>query len=241
MAGVRQGLHLCESFFGRKSCSKLFFFFSFGDGDFASARKQRKQKQNKARPPPFSYSLLCLTPRGASRVSPHDSGMEFRSKESGGRWKKTSKGSRMLSRERARFPRSRRRSLRRCDPLLPFPISLFSFFHSLNLFPSPSSLSTPQKKKQAWLDGRHAVVGTKCNQLLLVDVDNRSCTKVRLPPAHERGPRPAGLDSPGHGVFNASGPKGSGMHTTSVSPDGRLLACGGSDATDAQIFRIERG
>jgi hypothetical protein len=49
------------------------------------------------------------------------------------------------------------------------------------------------------------------------------------------------MDSPGHGVFNASGPKGSGMHTTAVSPDGRLLACGGADATDAQIFRIERG
>lgn len=84
-------------------------------------------------------------------------------------------------------------------------------------------------------------MGTKCNQLLLLDVDALSCTKVRLPPAHERRPRPAGMDSPGHGVFNASGPRGSGMHTTAVSPDGRLLACGGSDATDAQIFRIERG
>ena len=117
--------------------------------------------------------------------------------------------------------------------------------------PAALSLSLPlpdlppppqqQQKQQAWLDGRHAVVGTKCNQLLLLDVDARTGTKVRLPPAHERQPRPAGMDSPGHGVFNASGPKGSGMHTTAVSPDGRLLACGGSDATDAQIFRIERG
>jgi len=122
----------------------------------------------------------------------------------------------------------------------------FSFALSISLSTSPSlpSLSfssLSQQQQQAWLDGRHAVVGTKCNQLLLLDVDARSGTRVALPPAHARQPRPAGMDSPGHGVFNASGPKGSGMHTTAVSPDGRLLACGGSDATDAQIFRIERG
>ena len=129
----------------------------------------------------------------------------------------------------------------------PSSLSLFfSFALSISLSTSPSlpSLSfssLSQQQQQAWLDGRHAVVGTKCNQLLLLDVDARSGTRVALPPAHARQPRPAGMDSPGHGVFNASGPKGSGMHTTAVSPDGRLLACGGSDATDAQIFRIERG
>ena len=87
----------CVSRSSEKKVARNCFFFSFGNGDFASARKQRMQKQNKARPPPFSYSLLCLIPRGASRLSPRDSGMEFGSKESGGRWRKTSKGSRMLS------------------------------------------------------------------------------------------------------------------------------------------------
>lgn len=123
----------------------------------------------------------------------------------------------------------------------PFPLYLSNAREKKKLSTSSSPSSFSFNNLQAWLDGRHAVVGTKCNQLLLLDVDALSCAKIRLPPAHERRPRPAGMDSPGHGVFNASGPKGSGMHTTAVSPDGRLLACGGSDATDAQIFRIERG
>ena len=138
------------------------------------------------------------------------------------------------------FPRSRRRSNEKERPCLTLSPTLSRPLPAQTQ-PDLLSLPSPQQQQQAWLDGRHAVVGTKCNQLLLLDVDARTGTKVRLPPAHERRPRPAGMDSPGHGVFNASGPKGSGMHTTSVSPDGRLLACGGSDATDAQIFRIERG
>ena len=156
----------------------------------------------------------------------------------------------LLSPSLSETRRDETRSL--ASPLLPSLVdALFLFFPSRSLSLSPplsTSLSfflfpSPPKQQhhQAWLDGRHAVVGTKCNQLLLLDVDARSGTRVALPPAHARQPRPAGMDSPGHGVFNASGPKGSGMHTTAVSPDGRLLASGGSDATDAQIFRIERG
>lgn len=83
---------------------------------------------------------------------------------------------------------------------------------------------------QAWVTDQHVLVGTKCNKLLLVDAATLRMHDIELPP---KPTRPQGLLQAG------SNPQGCGIHTMATSPDGSMLAVGGSEAADCQIMHIQ--
>ena len=83
---------------------------------------------------------------------------------------------------------------------------------------------------QAWVSDTHVLVGTKCNKLICVDATTLHMHDVTLPP---KPARPQGVSA-----FNNSG-SGCGIHAMAVSPDGSMLAVGGSDPSDCQIMQIQ--
>ena len=80
---------------------------------------------------------------------------------------------------------------------------------------------------QAWVSDQFVVVGTKCNKLLCVDAATLHMHNIPLPPKPAR-PR----DLPPSGT-------NCGIHSLAVSPDGSMLAVGGSDPSDCQIYQIQ--
>lgn len=85
-------------------------------------------------------------------------------------------------------------------------------------------------KPQVWVDNNNVLVGTKCNNLLLLDVLTGRHRHVQLPakPAVRLGPDL---------MFNPDGH--CGMHAMDVSPDGRHIVTGGRAAEDAVVLRRE--
>ena len=83
---------------------------------------------------------------------------------------------------------------------------------------------------QEWVDDKYVAVGTKCNKLILVDARTFQMHEVPLPP---KPPRPLG--TPVSSIVHAS----CGIHGMSMSPDGSMLAVGGQEASDCQLFQVE--
>ena len=83
---------------------------------------------------------------------------------------------------------------------------------------------------QAWVSDQHVVVGSKCNKLLCVDAATLQIHNIALPP---KPARPQALSIAG------SHHSGCGIHAMAVSPDGSMLASGGSDPSDCQIMQIQ--
>ncbi|KAK9837622.1 hypothetical protein WJX74_001605 [Apatococcus lobatus] len=80
-----------------------------------------------------------------------------------------------------------------------------------------------------WVDGEHVLIGTKCNQLLCLNISSQLQIKIPLP---DRPGRPAILEA-------VSTPyKHCGMHCIAVSPDGQRIATGGHDPSDCQVFDV---
>lgn len=80
----------------------------------------------------------------------------------------------------------------------------------------------------AWVSPDSVLVGTKCNNLLLLDVNTRRHRRVALPP------KPAVRQGP-ELMFNPDGH--CGMHAMDVSPGGRYVVTGGRAAEDALVLR----
>lgn len=84
---------------------------------------------------------------------------------------------------------------------------------------------------QEWVDDKYVAVGTKCNKLLLVDARTFQMHEVPLP---QKPARPHGLP------LASSDHPGCGIHGMSMSPDGSMLAVGGQEASDCQLFQVEQ-
>ncbi|KAI8471738.1 MAG: WD40-repeat-containing domain protein [Monoraphidium minutum] len=79
-----------------------------------------------------------------------------------------------------------------------------------------------------WLGSDSVLVGTKCNNLLLLDVVTGRHRRVPLPPKPALRLGPELMHNPdGH----------CGMHAVDVSPDGRYVVTGGRAAEDALVLR----
>lgn len=82
----------------------------------------------------------------------------------------------------------------------------------------------------AWLNERYVVIGTKCNSLLLVDAhSSRAVWPIALPPQPPR-PTPS--------LQAHSNLESCGIHCLATSPDGGLLATGGDNPNDCQIWSV---
>ena len=88
---------------------------------------------------------------------------------------------------------------------------------------------------QEWLSERLAVIGTKCNHLLCLDVVTGRRAEVPLPVTRTQ--------TPTHSVANSASGVPSygncGIHAVSFSPDRRLMATGGYDPAHCQVFEID--
>ena len=84
---------------------------------------------------------------------------------------------------------------------------------------------------QKWIGDRHVAIGTKCNKLLCMNVETYQTVQVPIPPAPAR---PVAL------VASQEGHTGCGIHGISLSPNGSLLASGGTTAADCQIFNVKQ-
>ena len=84
---------------------------------------------------------------------------------------------------------------------------------------------------QTWIDDKHVAIGTKCNKLLCMNVETFYMMEVPMPPKPPR-PQAVPLDQTEH--------NGCGIHGISLSPDGSMLACGGAEASDCQIFHVDQ-
>ena len=93
---------------------------------------------------------------------------------------------------------------------------------------TPINPATPFPDKifcSEWLSPSKIIVGTKDNQLLLLDVDNKRRTiSIPLPPS-------VNVQIP-----NSSGPMG--MHALASNPGGTLLATGGRNTSEISIFSL---
>ena len=142
--GVRQGLHLCESF-GRSFFSKLVseFFRPL------ATTLLHKEDKKKAQPPPLLSSLLCLNRQELATCLLVTPGWALNAKRSGDKWRETRESEVECF---AHFPRSRRREKESRLPSAardPLFLSLFAlpFLLLRSPFSSPSlspSLSQPR-------------------------------------------------------------------------------------------------
>ena len=73
-----------------------------------------------------------------------------------------------------------------------------------------------------------------------MDVAAGTAVDVPLPPAPPRASPPPS-SSPPSPLPPLGGPAGAGIHSIALSPDGTLLATGGRDVSDCQIFEVVRG
>lgn len=99
---------------------------------------------------------------------------------------------------------------------------------------------------QEWVNDRLVVLGTKCNTLLLLDVVTSKVQEVPLPRVGRQQRTPLGQavqqsssGGPADGQTSPRGPAPScGIHAMSMSPDGCMLATGGANANDCQVFSV---
>ena len=89
------------------------------------------------------------------------------------------------------------------------------------------------------------VLGTKCNTLLLLDVVTSKVQEVLLPRVSaQRTPsgRAVQQSSSGAQVDGQVSPRGPaqscGIHAVSLSPDGCILATGGANPNDCQVYSV---
>ena len=81
------------------------------------------------------------------------------------------------------------------------------------------------------------VVGTKCNHLLCLDVATGQSAEIALPVARTQ---PPAREDPGLLPSLVAHPHGScGIHAISMSPDRRLMATGGNDPAQCQVFEVD--
>ncbi|XP_065837088.1 DDB1- and CUL4-associated factor 12-like isoform X2 [Oscarella lobularis] len=76
-----------------------------------------------------------------------------------------------------------------------------------------------------WLSNTHVVCGTKCNQLLVIDVERRQTTSIPTLDPHPT------MGGPGVRCH-------CGIHDIAVSPRGDFLATGGRNANDLAVYRM---
>ena len=88
---------------------------------------------------------------------------------------------------------------------------------------------------QAWLNHEYVVVGTKCNKLLLVNTLTCELREVALPPPPPRRPRSSLAPAEGQGYGSC------GIHAAALNPDAQLLATGGANPNDCQVYRVHAG
>lgn len=88
---------------------------------------------------------------------------------------------------------------------------------------------------QAWLNHEYVVVGTKCNKLLLVNTLTCELREVAPPPPPPRRPRSSLAPAEGQGYGSC------GIHAAALNPDAQLLATGGANPNDCQVYRVHAG
>lgn len=77
----------------------------------------------------------------------------------------------------------------------------------------------------SWLSHRQVVFGTKCNQLMVFDVNTRHMDQIPSLPSSENS-SPLAVDSQ------------SGIHAIAINPSRTLLATGGKQSNDLAIYRL---
>lgn len=75
-----------------------------------------------------------------------------------------------------------------------------------------------------WMDEKHVLVGTKCNHLLVLDVENNTCREVELP---------CGRSVPDHAGIVA------GIHSIDINPSRTLVATSAQHPADCAVLRLE--
>ena len=100
---------------------------------------------------------------------------------------------------------------------------------------------------QEWLNDRLVVLGTKCNTLLLLDVVTSKVQEVSLPRVSfaQRAASSQHDQQSSAAADGQSSPRGlsvpsCGIHAISVSPDRCMLATGGANPNDCQVFSVEQ-
>ena len=88
---------------------------------------------------------------------------------------------------------------------------------------------------QAWLNHEYVVVGTKCNKLLLVNALTCELREVAPPLPQPRRPRSSLAPAEGQGYGSC------GIHAAALNPDAQLLATGGANPNDCQVYRVHAG
>lgn len=84
-----------------------------------------------------------------------------------------------------------------------------------------------------WLTEEHIAIGTKCNRLLCLNLRTSKVTEIPLP--HKRVLRGGQQGILGDDAGSC------GIHSVVLNPSQDLLATGGEDPADCQVFRVDRG